>query len=59
MNLIESFFVHWKTSLFGIAAAGFNQLQNGTNWKTVLVSAAIALLGLFSSDGNITATKAT
>jgi len=52
MNIFQSFIVHWKTSLFGIAAAAFTQLSQGTNWKTVAMSASLALLGLLAKDGN-------
>lgn len=51
MRTIESFFIHWKTSLFGIAAGAFNSLAHGTAPKQVALSVALALLGLFSHDG--------
>ena len=44
----------WLTSIFGIAAGGFNMLANGTSWKQVLVSLGIAGLGVVAKDFNIT-----
>jgi hypothetical protein len=58
MKIFEQWLVSYKTSLCGIAAAAFNTLSNGTSLKNVLVSAAIALLGLFSSDGTPSAPAA-
>jgi hypothetical protein len=52
VNTISSFFTHWKTSLCGIGAGALNQAAGGTSWKTVGVSLGIALLGLFSKDGD-------
>jgi hypothetical protein len=52
MTWIEDFFIHWKTTLFGLAAAALIQLQQGTSYKTVALSFAIALLGAFAKDGN-------
>lgn len=46
----ELFFVHYKTSLAGIAAAALNSYANGTSPKQIAVSAALALIGLFASD---------
>lgn len=40
----------WKTTLFGIAGGALNLLAQGTNWKSVLVSTAIAGLGFFAKD---------
>lgn len=52
MNTIKSIFIHWKTSLCGIAAAGLNTTANGTSWKQIALSAAFALVGLFAKDGD-------
>jgi len=41
---------NWKTTLFGIGAGALNLLAHGVNWKSVLLSVAIAGLGLFASD---------
>lgn len=50
MNTVVGFITHWKTSLLGILAAAANTYAGGTSLKNVLLSAAIALLGLFTSD---------
>ncbi len=50
MNTIKSWFVHYKTSLAGIAGAALNQYASGTSVKSVLFSLALAAIGLFSSD---------
>lgn len=47
----------WKTTLFGFGAGVLNMLANGTNWKQVLYSAALAGLGILAKDFNITGTK--
>jgi hypothetical protein len=36
----------WLRSVFGLAAGGLNLFANGTNWKQVLVSLAVAGLGI-------------
>lgn len=54
MKTIENFFVHWKTSLFGILAAAANAAANGTSPKQILVSVTLALIGLFASDAQVT-----
>ena len=36
----------WLRSLAGVAAGGLNLLANGTNWKEVLLSVAVAALGI-------------
>jgi len=38
----------WLRSVFGLIAGGMNLLANGTNWKQVLVSVAVAGLGVVS-----------
>lgn len=53
MNTLKSFLVHWKTSLFGIIAAAASAAANGTSWKQIAVSAALALIGLFASDAPV------
>jgi hypothetical protein len=40
----------WKTTLAGIGAGVLNLIANGANWKQVLVSLAVAGLGLLSKD---------
>ena len=36
----------WLRSLFGVLAGGANLFANGTNWKEVLLSIAVAGLGI-------------
>jgi hypothetical protein len=50
-NLIEAWIKNYKTSLCGIGIAIMNGVANGTSPKQLAISAGIALLGLFSSDG--------
>ncbi len=38
----------WLRSIFGLAAGGLNLFANGTNWKQVLLSIAVAALGVVS-----------
>jgi hypothetical protein len=38
----------WLRSVFGVAAGGLNLFANGTNWKQVLLSAAVTGLGVVS-----------
>jgi hypothetical protein len=38
----------WLRSVFGILAGGLNLFANGTNWKQVLVSIAVAGLGIIT-----------
>jgi len=38
----------WLRSFAGLAAGGLNLLANGTNWKQVLVSMAVAGIGIVS-----------
>jgi hypothetical protein len=45
---------NWKTSLFGLGAGALNLFANGVNWKQVLMSAAVAAVGLFAKDNNVT-----
>lgn len=52
----------WKTSLFGLGGGILNILANGGftapdgkfDWKTLVVSARIAGLGIFAKDHNVT-----
>ena len=43
-------FTHWKTTLFGIAAGGFQLAANGLDLKHVLGAVALAALGIFAKD---------
>lgn len=54
--MIANFFLHWKTSLLGIAA-GFFTAWAHSGWKSAAAGAGIALLGLLASDGDKTASK--
>ena len=45
---------NWKTTLLGFGAGGLNMLANGTNWKQVLLSVGLALLGTYAKDHNVT-----
>jgi hypothetical protein len=52
----------WLRSIFGLAAGGLNLFANGTNWKQVLLSLAVAGLGIVShlsstSDATVTGGK--
>jgi hypothetical protein len=38
----------WLRSVLGIAAGGLNLFANGTNWKQVALSTAIAGIGVVS-----------
>ena len=38
----------WLRSIFGLAAGGLNLFANGTNWKQVLLSVAVAGIGVAS-----------
>jgi hypothetical protein len=49
-----SLFKNWKTTLFGIGAGALNLLANGAKWQQVLLSVAVAALGLVSKDSNVT-----
>lgn len=52
----------WLRSVFGIAAGGLNLFANGTNWKQVLISVAVAGLGIvthLTSTSNVTPTSET
>jgi hypothetical protein len=44
----------WLRSVAGILAGGLNLFANGTNWKQVLASVGVALIGIVShaSAGN-------
>jgi hypothetical protein len=44
---------NWKTTLLGLSAAGLNLLANGMKWQQVLVSVALAALGLVAKDYNV------
>jgi hypothetical protein len=47
----------WLRSVFGVLAGGANLFANGTNWKQVLLSMAIAGLGIvthLTSTSNLT-----
>ena len=59
MNTIRGFFVHWKTSLCGIAAGALQAYAGGKTLPNVLLTAAITFLGLFASDGSSSATPPT
>jgi hypothetical protein len=50
-------FNNWKTTLFGFAAGILNMFANGTSWKQVIYSVAVAGLGLLAKDFNISGTK--
>lgn len=57
MNTIKAWFVHWKTSLAGIVAAGATLYSQGHSIGSVAVSVGIAVLGLFSTDAPVTPSK--
>lgn len=54
-------FTNWKTTLMGFIAAVLNYIvslgpnlpTNGHDWGVVLISAALAALGLASKDFNV------
>lgn len=48
----------WLRSIAGLGAGGLNLLANGTNWKQILFSVAVAAVGVVShitslSDSNV------
>jgi hypothetical protein len=45
---------NWKTTLAGIGAGALQLFANGTNWKSVLLAASMAVLGTFAKDSNVT-----
>ena len=47
---MNAFLKSYKTTLFGIAAAALNMLANGTSWKQVLMSTALAGVGIVAKD---------
>lgn len=49
---MANFFKNWKTTIFGIAGGSLNMLANGTGWKQVLFSVALAVLGIFAKDAD-------
>jgi hypothetical protein len=51
-SFASAFFSHYKTTLFGFAASGLNLLANGTGFKQVAMSFALALLGIVAKDFN-------
>jgi hypothetical protein len=38
----------WLRSIFGLAAGGLNLFANGTGWKQILLSVAVAGIGVAS-----------
>ena len=48
---MKAVLTNWKTSLAGIAAGALNLYATGTDWKHILVSCGITLLGLVANDG--------
>lgn len=54
MTTITNWFIHWKTSLAGIVAASANLYAGGHSITSVIVSAGIAVLGLFAQDAGTT-----
>lgn len=47
----------WKSTLIGFIAAALNLIAGGVNWKTAIMSAAIAALGAVTKDYNVTGTQ--
>lgn len=45
---------NWRTTLAGLAAGGFNLFANGNSWKQVVMSLALAGVGLLAKDHNVT-----
>lgn len=45
---------NWKTTLLGFGVGALNLLQSGVNWKSALLSAAMAALGLAAKDHDVT-----
>lgn len=56
------FLSNWKTSLFGIgggiltmiANGGFHDAAGKFDWKTLAISASLAVVGIFAKDHNVT-----
>ena len=56
MNYLKSTaFVHWRTSLAGVAIGALNLYAQGATPKAIALSVALAVLGLVASDGQPTA----
>lgn len=59
--MFNAFFGNWQTTLWGCLAAFFNYVFTATNtipqtkedWKAVLVSAALAGLGVVAKSANV------
>lgn len=48
---------NWKTTLLGYVAAVLNLNQAGLNWKSVLLSVALAILGHVAKDAGVTGSE--
>jgi hypothetical protein len=47
----------WKTTLIGFIAGFLNLGLNGVSIKSILLSAAVAALGTFAKDYNVSGTS--
>jgi hypothetical protein len=47
-------FNNWKTTLAGFGAGALNMFANGTNWKQILFSTGLAVIGWLAKDFNVT-----
>lgn len=44
----------WKTTLLGLAAGALSMYANGMSGKSALAATAIAAIGVFAKDGDVT-----
>lgn len=45
---------NWRTTLAGIGLGALQLFVGGMNWKSILLSAAMAALGAVAKDANVT-----
>ena len=50
---MKSFWQSWKTTLLGLGAGALNSAANGTSWKNIGLSVALAFLGAFAQDHGV------
>lgn len=45
---------NWKTTIAGLTGGALNLYANGTNLKSIVLALALAALGAFSKDHDVT-----
>ena len=53
-SMLGSFLVNWKTSLIGLVMGAVQLHQGGLNWKSAVMAALMAALGVAAKDSNVT-----